>query len=778
MALQKLTYRAGINREGTDYSNEGGFYDGDKVRFRSGQAEKIGGWIQVSPNQYLGVARSLWTWVDLNGLSNYLSLGTNIKYYLFYGGTYNDITPIVSTNGTALAPPHQLAANPISTVNGSNIVTITDGNYSPSVGDYVIITSSATVGGISINGEYIVKSVPSPTTYTIQASANAGSTASGGGTVSIQYEYPVGLDVETIGTGWGTGPWGGSNGASYALGNNPFATTNTSGTVVVTQTAHGYLTTAGSFVVGQQYKIVAAGTTNFTLIGASSNAVGTIFTATGVGTGTGTASIVWVAFTGSTSVDGLPATDFNNTFEITYINANSYSISVVQNATSTTTGGGSAAVVHPQYSSRTWGSGYSSGIGLQLRLWTNDNYGSDLALAPRGGPIFYWQSTTGVSARAQYLSDISTNKGYSGAYVPTTTNQILSAPIQQFLIALGSNSYLSGTPNTQFNPMTVRWSDQANQYQWVPSATNQSGEFTLTNGSYIVCGRSTRQEILIWTNSCLYSMQYIGYPYIWSFQVLMDNISIIAPNAAVTVNNVTYWMGKDKFYTYTGVVSTLPCSLRQYIFDDINTDQAFQIFAGSNEGYNEVWWFYCSKNSNTVNKYVIYNYLDKVWSYGTMARTAWLQYGIQPYPIGADYNSRLLYHEVGNDDVSTSSPQPIEAYVQSSDFGIEAGEHLGFVWRMLPDINFNGSTVNQPSVTMTLFGRENSGSAQTPSDIDTVTSPDNYTNKAEYIIPKFTGQVYTRIRARQMSFEVRSKDLGVSWQLGVPRIDTKPAGRR
>jgi hypothetical protein len=239
-------------------------------------------------------------------------------------------------------------------------------------------------------------------------------------------------------------------------------------------------------------------------------------------------------------------------------------------------------------------------------------------------------------------------------------------------------------------------------------------------------------------------------------------------------------MGKDKFYQYTGVVSTLPCSLRQFIFEDINIDQSFQIFSGSNEGYNEVWWFYVTQNSagTTVDRYVIYNYVDKVWSYGTMARTAWLQYGIQPNPVAADYNRRLLYHEVGNDDVSTNSPQPIEAYIQSSDFGIEAGEHLGFVWRMLPDINFNGSSVNAPSVTMTLFGRQNSGSSQEPSDVDTVTSGQNYSTVTQYIIPKFTGQVYTRLRARQMSFEIRSTDLGVAWQLGIPRIDVKPDGKR
>jgi hypothetical protein len=739
MALQKLTYRPGLNREGTNYSNEGGFYDGDKIRFRSGQTEKIGGWVQASTNQFLGHARSLWTWTGLDGLASYIALGTELKFYLFYGGAYYDITPIIETNGTALSPPHALAASPISTVSGTKVVTITDGNYNPAVGDYVIIASSTAVGGLSINGEYVVKTAPTSTTYTIESATNASSTASGGGVVTIQYEYPIGLDVETVGTGWGAGPWGGGTGSNTFTLTGPFATSNTSSTITVTQTAHGLTT-------GQ-----------------------------------------WVAFTSvGSNVSGISKYILQQSFQVTVLTANTYTISTIfasqtytANATASSLGG-TVVVSVPVAPTRGWGAGYSSGIAEQLRLWSNDNYGSDLVFAPRGGPIFYWQNVNGVSTRGKLLSDLSTLDGYDGDFVPKTTNQILTSATQQFVVALGANSYDPTDPDTPFNPMLVRWSDQSNPDQWVPEPTNQSGEFPLSNGSYIVAGRATRQEILVWTNSCLYSMQYVGYPYVFSFQVLMDNISIMAPNAAVTVNNVTYWMGKDKFYMYTGVVQTLPCSLRQYIFDNINTDQNFQVFAGSNEGYNEVWWFYVSKDSagTTVDKYVIYNYLDKVWSYGNMSRTAWLQYGIQPNPLAADYNNRLLYHEIGNDDVSTASPQPIEAYVQSSDFGIDAGDHLGFVWRMLPDVNFNGSDVNNPSVTMTLYGRENSGSAYTPSDIDTVTSLDNYTSQGVYTVQKFDGQVYTRLRARQMAFNIRSTGLGVAWQLGIPRIDVKPAGRR
>lgn len=940
MPLQKLTYRPGLNREGTNYSNEGGFFDGDKVRFRSGQAEKIGGWIQVDQDQFLGYAKSLWTWTDTDGLASYLALGTNIKYYIYFGGTYYDITPIYRTDGTALSSPYTLAANPFSTTSGSSTVTITDGNYNPSVGDYVNITSApyttaqtftvtiaspgvltvpttalpngttvtlsttgslptglsagtlyyvvgtsaltfrlsltqggtaintsgtqsgthtvtpiASVGGITLSGEYVVTAAPTSATFQVTASSNATSTATGGGTVTIQYQYPVGEATSIPGLGWGAGSW--SPTIPFNLTANPFSATTGSSTITVTQAAHGLVAgnyvsfvgpaptesipsfaglpinalkgtfviqtaatntytinlpeeKAGSFTIGRTYTIATAGTTSFTSIGAANNNPGTVFVATGRGSGTGTAYIT---------------------------------------ATSTTTGGGSGVVAYPQYGTRGWSTAASAGSGIAgpIRLWTNDNYGSDLVIAPRAGPIYYWKDSTGPSIRASSLQSLanatqlasttvtfgagvstitvsSSNNilpysyitgtnipsgtyvtsayvigstsvpisavttgsndanpysfSYAGSYIPNATNQIMAASIEQFIIALGANSYLQSNPNSTFNPLLVRWSDQANPYQWVPQVTNQSGEFTLSNGSFIMCGQSTRQETLIWTDSCLYSMQYVGYPYVWSFQVLMDNITIMSPNCPVTVNNVTYWMGKDKFYMYTGVVQTLPCSLRQYIFDDLNNDQAYQIFGGSNEAYNEVWWFYCSKNSTSIDKYVIYNYLDKVWSYGTMARTAWLQYGISPYPVAADYNSRLLYHEVGCDDVATASPQPITAYIQSSDFGIEAGEHLGFVWRMLPDVNFTGSTVNNPSVQMTLYGKANSGSYPVSSDVDTVTSGQNYTSISEYTIQTYDGQVYTRLRGRQLSFKIQSTGLGVAWQLGIPRIDVKPDGRR
>lgn len=643
--LQKLQFRPGLNREGTDYSNEGGWYDGDKIRFRSGFPEKLGGWSRLSTEQFIGTCRAMWNWVTLGG-SNLLGVGTSKKYYIEEGGFYNNVTPIVHTSANIGAPNGPFTA----TANSASL-TVVDSTYNPSAGDYVIISGAASLGGNVtanvLNTTFTVTSVVNANAYTITlpVNANASDTSNGGATVTINYEYPVGLDVAVAGTGWGSGPWGRG----------------------------------------------------------------------------------------------------------------------------------------------TWGSAYSGGVQDQLRLWSNDNYGEWLFIAPRGGPIYYWLpdgqtypsgTAGGLTVRAQALATQATAAGYDGTFVPNKTNQVVSSAIQRFIICFGANPYDPGDSETPFEPLLVRWSDQENPYEWIPAATNQSGEFKLSNGSFIVTAEATRQEILVWTDSAIYSMQYLGPPYIWGFQILMDNISIMGPNAAVTVNNITYWMGADKFFMYSGRVETLPCSLWQYIFDDINKDQAFQVFAGSNESYSEVWWFYCSQGSDTINKYVIYNYLERVWYYGTMERTAWLDSPLRQYPMAADFNNRILYHESAVDDVSGETPVPINAYVQSSDFDIGDGHNFGFVWRILPDVNFNGSNVNNPYVTMQVKPRRNSGTPYGTADDPEVISGDNFSGAPTYNIQEFTGQVYTRLRGRQLAFRIESNSLGVAWQLGSPRIDIRNDGRR
>jgi len=635
MPLQKLTFRPGVNREGTNYSNEGGWYDCDNIRFRSGFPEKLGGWIRLTANTFQGVCRALWNWVTLGG-SNLLGVGTHLKYYIEVGGVYNDITPIrKTTTGTAT----------FAATNGSAVLTVTDAAHGCIIGDFVTYTLAVSLGGAItatvLNQEYQIVSVPTANTYTINVTtlANASDVGNGGGATVANYQINTGSAIAIPVVGWGAGGWG--------LG--------------------------------------------------------------------------------------------------------------------------------------TWGIGTTSNT--ELRIWSNDNYGQDLVIAPRNGEVYYWEASNGVTVRAKFLSALSTAAGFAGDYVPNQTLEVSASSIQRFVICFGANPYVSGTPNTTFNPMLVRWSDQDNQYEWVPAITNQSGEFPLSVGSTIITSINTRQEILIWTDSALYSMQYLGPPYIWGFNILMDNISIVSPNAAITINNVTYWMGVDKFYQYSGRVDTLPCSLRQYIFNDINIEQAFQVFCGSNEGYNEVWWFYCSTDSTAIDKYVIYNYLDKVWYYGSMSRTAWLDSSIRQYPMATNYDAsavtgRTLYHEASVDDVAGTTPVAIDAYIQSSDFDIGDGHNFGFVWRILPDINFNGSNVNEPYVTMTVKPRQNSGAAYSASNSPEVQSADNYAVSRSYNIQLFDGQVYTRIRGRQMAFRIESTELGVAWQLGSPRIDIRPDGKR
>jgi len=726
MPLQKLQFRPGLNREGTDYSNEGGWYDGDKIRFRSGFPEKIGGWTRMATAQFLGLARSLWNWIALNG-SNYLGVGTNLKYYIEQGGTYFDITPVVHTSTNV--------GGAFIATSGSNVVTVIDSSYTPNVGDYLTISGAASLGGnvtaTVLNTEFSVNSRINSTAYTIVVSVNANGsdTGNGGALTNIAYQQPTGLNVYTVGTGWGAGPWP-VTGTVTSL-TNPFATTNGSNVVTVTHTGHGL---------------------------SNGNAV---------------------IFSNATATGGISAVLLNTLFYPTVANANAYTITVQANATSNVAGGGGNVTVYAETGTRGWGEAFiGQGIGQQLRLWTNDNFGQDLVLAPRGGSVFYWEAALGTQTRAKLLSTLSTNKGFDGTRVPTATLQVIASAIQRFVICFGANPYDPVTAATTFDPMLVRWSDQENPYEWVPAVTNQSGEFRVANGSFIMTAEATRQEILVWTDSAIYSMQYLGPPYVWGFQILMDNISIMSPNAAITVNNVTYWMGVDKFYIYSGRVETLPCALRQYIFTDINKDQAFQVFAGGNEGYNEIWWFYCSQGNNTVDKYVIYNYLERTWAYGSMARTAWLDSGIRPFPMAADYNSRILFHESAVDDVAGETPVPIVSYVQSSDFDIGDGHNFGFVWRILPDVNFNGSNTNNPYVTMQVKPRQNSGTPYGAADDPQVTSADNFTNEPVYTVQEFTGQVYTRLRGRQMAFRITSDSLGVAWQLGSPRIDIRNDGRR
>jgi hypothetical protein len=479
-------------------------------------------------------------------------------------------------------------------------------------------------------------------------------------------------------------------------------------------------------------------------------------------------------------------------------------------------------------------------------LWNQINYGQDLVYGPRTGGIYYWTANNGVNTRGVLLNtlggtvtftsasptlvtstvlytegaalqfsggslptgvsaattyyafqvngltfnlldasgnEVNTSSTGTGTVslivdVPTVQNNMTVSDSSRFLIAFGCNDYGSST----LDPMLIRWSAQDDVYNWTPDATNQAGFTRLSHGSQIVTTVQTRQEIVVFTDSSVYSLQYLGPPYVWAPQLLGDNISIMSPNAAVIASGVVYWMGVDKFYVYDGRVQTLNCDLRRYVFQDLNQEQSLQVFSGTSEGFNEVWWFYCSANSTTVDKYVIYNYLEKVWYYGTMARTAWLDSGLQSYPIAAAYSSttatgNLINHEQGLNDNTTGTATAINAYIGSSEFDIGDGHNFGFVWRVLPDLTFENAENTPagavPSVTMTLYGLTNSGSGRTSSASQPVASSSAYD-----ITEEFTGQIYTRMRGRQMIFKIASNQVNTCWQLGAPRIDIRPDGRR
>jgi hypothetical protein len=593
MPLQKILFKPGVNRENTRYTTEGGWYECDKIRFRQGNPEIIGGWERVSPDTFLGVCRALWNWTTL-GSVNLLAVGTNLKYYLQRLGNnaYYDITPLRST--------------------------------------------------VTIN-------------------------------------------------------------------NNPFALT-ASTTVTVTDTAHGCVT--GDFVTFSGAVDIGGGGTNVT------------------------------------------AAVLNQQFQVTVIDANTYTIqlSVTPNATAIagSPGGGAAvvaayqintgpALVAPFYgwgagtwSSGTWGFGGSTNT--QLRVWSQGNWGEDLIFGPRGGGIYYWDATTGVSVRGY---DLATAVGASD--VPTVQNYTFISDINRFVFCFGCNDYGSSTQD----PMLIRWSDQEDALNWTPSATNQAGSLRLSHGSEIVTAIQARQEIVVFTDSALYSLQYLDAPIFWGAQLLGDNISIVSQNSAALASGIVYWMGIDKFYAYDGRVQTLNCNLRRYVFNDFNKSQEAQVFAGTNEGFNEVWWFYCSANSNTIDRYVVFNYLENVWYYGTLGRTAWLDSALRDYPMAATYSNNIVYHENGLNDNETGTPAAIAAYISSSEFDIGDGHNFGFVWRVLPDLTFSNSTAASPTVNMTLYGLYNSGSGVIDSANQNVLKGSTYV-----ITEEFTGQIYTRVRGR------------------------------
>jgi hypothetical protein len=725
MPLQKLQFRPGVNREGTTLANEGGWYDCDKVRFRSGYPEKVGGWSVETYNTFIGVCRSLWNWITLKGF-NLAGVGTNLKFYVESGGAYYDITPIrlSTTNNTTFAAD---TSAPFSA-----FITVTDaGASSLQVGDFVTFSQAVSLGGNItagiLNQEYQIQTVLSGTSYTIVARA-AGASVDG-------VNFTVNTTTSTLLFSAGTVP---TNGATVTL--------------IIGAGAPGGLNYTNTY-----YVVNASGST--CQLAATSGGTPITLTSQGIGL---QSLYFTVESNASDSGNGGAAVDA------------AYQINTGYPIYTIGTGWGTGP-----WSRSTWGSGTSTGFGLQLRLWSQSNFGEDLLFNPRGGSLYLWQPGGGATPAYGTRGTV-----VSGTYTPSLINEIMVSDSSRIVICFGCNDPSGTYGPTTLDPMLIRWSDQESYTQWQPQTTNQAGDYRLSHGSEIVAALQTRQEINVWTDAAIYAMQYLGPPFVWGFTLLADNISIASPNAMATASGVVYWMGVDKFYVYSGRVETLPCSVRTFIYDDINRDQFAQVYAGTNEGYSEVWWFYCSSNSNIVDRYVIFNYLDRVWYYGTMDRTAWLDSALRQYPMATTgTNNLLVYHESAIDDGTTNPPSPINTYIQSSDFDIDDGHNYGFVWRMIPDITFNGSntsgttTVN-PEVNFTVRPRQNPGSGYGVSSSPLVKSSQTYAGQQTYTVQEFTEIVYTRIRGRQMAFKIESNTLGTQWQLGVPRIDTRADGRR
>jgi hypothetical protein len=489
----------------------------------------------------------------------------------------------------------------------------------------------------------------------------------------------------------------------------------------------------------------------------------------------------FVTFSGATAVGGLT---LNNEYQISLLDEDSYNITAETTASSTANGGGTVtaayqvntgneiAVPFTGWSAGTWGAGtwgFGGTTDAPMRLWSQANFGEDLFFTYRGGAPFYWDASNAVTTRAVYVSSLG-----GASDVPVIVNKAFVSDIFRFAFCFGANDL--GT--SVLDPMLIRWSDQEDVANWTPEATNQAGSLRLSRGSEIITAIQARQEILVWTDTALYGMQYLGAPEVWGAQLLGDNITLASPNAAVYSGNIAYWMGTDKFYLYDGTVQTLPCSVRSYVFNDFNVSQYDQVVAGTNERFDEIWWFYCSAESTQNDRYVVYNYMQQIWYYGTLSRSAWIDADLRDNPMAATYSNNLVTHEVGYDCQETTTTFPITATLVSSEFDLDDGDKFMFVKRMLPDVTFDGSTSDAPSATMTLSPLENSGSGYNNPLSEGGNSSATVTRSATVPIEQFTGQVFVRVRGRQMAFKIESTELGVAWKLGIPRLDMRPDGRR
>ena len=711
MPLTKLQFKPGIISDITSYSNEGGFVDGDKVRFRFGFPEKFGGWSKYTSSTYQGTARRLHNWVSLDG-SDFLGLGTELKYYIEEGQTFNDITPIRNTTS---AGDVTFAAT-----NGSATITVTDPAHGANENDFVTFSGAASLGGnitaAVLNAEYKIVSLISSNSYTITATAtaNGSDTGNGGSSVVGTYQLNTGLNTTVGGTGWGAGQWSGTT--SGALSTQLNEALDNSETAVDVDDETGMNTANDVILVDNELMLVAGDTDDNTLNVTRGHS--------------GTAA----------------ATHADNTL-VRLAKGNVL-------ATDDFVGWGSAASITVP--------------GAQIRLWSHDNFGEDLILNPRDGGLFYWDRTNGLGTRAVELSTTSGTK----TSVPQIAKQVLVSDQDRHVIAFGCDGFGGSKTATQGSgvqdPLLIRFSSQENPIDWFPTATNTAGDLRLGGGSTFVQAVETKQQILCFTNKTLHAMKFIGPPFTFGLQELSKNITIASPSAAIAIEDTVFWMGSDTFYVYSaGQTQQLPCTVKEKVFLDFNFEESSKVHAGVNSEFSEILWFYPTASSTEVDAYVAYNYLEKVWYYGTLARQAWLDRGIRSLPLatGGQY---LYNHEVGYDDDGSA----MTSFIESAPMDIGDGEKFLFLKRVIPDITFNGSTSATPDVSFTMKTRDFPGDTfdQTTSSTTqrTATSP----------VEQFTEKLDYRLRGRSFSLRVDSTSLGTKYKLGSPRVDIRQDGRR
>jgi hypothetical protein len=643
MAFIKLQFRPGINRDQTNYSNEGGWYECDKVRFRSGYPQKLGGWQKNSSTSFIGYCRQMWNWITTFG-DNFLALGTDVKVYIEVSGNYYDITPLRNDDPILSSTDTN---NCINTTNGEAKITVDLGvvEHDAATGDYVVVSgvtgsgSPAAIGGIpitEINGNHPITVVNSYIfTFTTTTSATSSVATAGGAAIDLEFEISPGNPITIYGYGWGVGTWGRTS----------------------------------------------------------------------------------------------------------------------------------------------WGTGAVAPYIVSQRDWWFDNFDNDLVMNIRNGQGYWWERglssnpTTSLGTKAIRLKDYAIAEGFDGNAVPSKITQLLVSQQDKHLIAFGAVPFGS-TDEADFDPLLVRWADQDTPADWTPGTENSAGDIRVSRGSKIVRAMPTRQEILVWTDTNLYTLQFLGTTDVFALQEYADNISVMSPRCMASAANITYWMGQDKFYAYTGRVETLPCTLRNHVFENINIAQSEQVVCGTNEQWNEVWWFYPTAGSNYNDAYVIYNYLEKIWYYGTIARTAWLDTPLRRYPQAANTaGGETAGYVYSHEDGLNADGVAMESYIQSSDFDLDEGDHFMLVRRILPDVDFTTSTAATPEVSLQIRPRNFPGGGAFPDTPDTQ-------RVIETSVGRYSNQVFMRARARQMALKVSSDALGIQWQLGSPRLDARIDGRR